>query len=153
MPLSREMSDDEGIEVLFNAESEQFSLANVATRFITSDVNRAISHSGPEVYLSEIKPVFLESQCIPVDPTLWRVREADAFFAARRDISSLSRSMNLCEKGFRTGSCSRTYRSSSGPRNFRECGTIVGTRRTCALPRWLRGRALGIDSGSAGGGG
>jgi hypothetical protein len=86
MPLSREMSDDEGIEVLFNAESEQFSLANVATRFITSDVNRAISHSGPEVYLSEIKPVFLESQCIPVDPTLWRVREADAFFAARRNL-------------------------------------------------------------------
>jgi hypothetical protein len=60
MPLSREMSDDEGIEVLFNAESEQFSLANVATRFITSDVNRAISHSGPEVYLSEIKPVLLQ---------------------------------------------------------------------------------------------
>lgn len=32
MTLSRAMSGDEGIEVLFNAESEQFSLANVATR-------------------------------------------------------------------------------------------------------------------------
>jgi hypothetical protein len=57
-------------------------VANVA--FITSEVNRAISHTGPEVYLSEIKPVFLESQCVPMDQTLWRIREADAFFAARR---------------------------------------------------------------------
>jgi hypothetical protein len=60
------------------------NVANIA--FITSEVNRAISHSGPEVYLSEIKPAFLKSQCIPIDPALWRVREADAFFAARRDL-------------------------------------------------------------------
>lgn len=59
-------------------------VANVA--FITSEVNRAISHSGPEVYLSEIKPALLKSQCVPVDSALWRIREADAFFAARRGL-------------------------------------------------------------------
>ena len=57
-------------------------VANIA--FITSDVNKAISHSGPEVYLSEIKPAILKSQCVPVDTALWRIRRADAFFTARR---------------------------------------------------------------------
>lgn len=56
-------------------------VANIA--FITSDVNKAISHSGPEVYLSEIKPAILKSQCVPLDPGLWRIRHADAFFSAR----------------------------------------------------------------------
>ena len=64
------------------------NVANIA--FITSEVNRAISNAGPEVYLKEIDPAFLESQCIPVDPTLWLVREADAFFTARRTLLAAS---------------------------------------------------------------
>jgi len=142
MPLSREMSDDEGIEVLFNAESEQFSLANVATRFITSDVNRANSHSGPEVYLR-----VRSSRCSSKVSAYRSIQRYGGFARLMRSsppagISSLSRSMNLCEKGFRTGSCSRTYRSSSGPRNFRECGTIVGTTylRASSLAAWSRTR-------------
>ncbi len=59
-------------------------MANIA--FVTSDVNKAISHSGPEVYLDEIKSSLLESQCVPLDPSLWRIRQADAFFAARRKL-------------------------------------------------------------------
>lgn len=58
------------------------TVANIA--FITSEVNKAISHTGPEVYLNDIKPTLLESQCIPLDSTLWRVSEAGAFFATRR---------------------------------------------------------------------
>jgi hypothetical protein len=60
------------------------TVANIA--FITSDVNKAISHSGPEVYLSEIKPKILQSQCVPLDPGLWRIRRADKFFLARRKL-------------------------------------------------------------------
>lgn len=44
-------------------------LANIA--FITSEVNKAISHMGPEVYLKDIAQPLLESQCIPVEPDLW----------------------------------------------------------------------------------
>jgi hypothetical protein len=64
------------------------NVANIA--FITSEVNRAISHSGPEVYLKEIDPPLLESQCIPVEPTLWRIRAAEAFFTARRKLLAAS---------------------------------------------------------------
>jgi hypothetical protein len=60
------------------------NVANIA--FITSEVNRQISHTGPDIYLKEIEPTLLESQCIPVDQSLWNIREANAFFAARRKI-------------------------------------------------------------------
>jgi hypothetical protein len=60
------------------------NVANIA--FITSDVNKAISYSGPEVYLSEIEPAILVSQCVPEDHELWRVRRAEAFFGARRKL-------------------------------------------------------------------
>jgi hypothetical protein len=59
-------------------------VANIA--FITSDVNKAISHSGPEVYLAEIRPAILKSQCVPLDAALWRIRDADTFFMARRQL-------------------------------------------------------------------
>jgi hypothetical protein len=58
------------------------NVANIA--FITSDVNKFISNKGPEVYLRDIDPAYLESQCIPVDEALWRVKTADEFFHARR---------------------------------------------------------------------
>jgi hypothetical protein len=51
-----------------------------------SEVNRSISHSGPEVYLSGIKTAILESQCVPVDEGLWRIGAADAFLQARRKL-------------------------------------------------------------------
>jgi hypothetical protein len=57
-------------------------VANIA--FITNEVNKSISHSGPEVYLVDVKHAYLESQCIPTDPALWRIRRAEDFFAARR---------------------------------------------------------------------
>jgi hypothetical protein len=63
---------------------EADKVANIA--FITTDVNKAISHTGPEVYLAEIKPAILKSQCVPLDPGLWRIRNADAFLLARRKL-------------------------------------------------------------------
>jgi hypothetical protein len=65
-------------------------VANVA--FITSEVNKSISHTGPEVYLKEIDRALLESQCIPVDSSLWYVKTADEFFAERREL--LAESLN-----------------------------------------------------------
>jgi hypothetical protein len=60
------------------------NVANIA--FITSEVNKSISHSGPEVYLEDVKPNYLESQCIPSDSSLWRIKRADEFFDARREL-------------------------------------------------------------------
>ena len=60
------------------------TVANIA--FIASDVNKAISHSGPEVYLKEIDPPILESQCVPLDPSVWRIETANAFFAVRQKL-------------------------------------------------------------------
>lgn len=60
------------------------TIANIA--FVTSDVNKAISHTGPEVYLGEIDKAILESQCVPLDAGLWRIKESDAFFSARRKL-------------------------------------------------------------------
>lgn len=60
------------------------TVANIA--FIASEVNKAISHAGPEVYLEEIKPEFLQSQCVPDDRGLWRIKQADAFYSARRKL-------------------------------------------------------------------
>jgi hypothetical protein len=64
--------------------SDADKVANIA--FITSDVNKAISHSGPEVYLRELKQAVLKSQCVPLDDALWKIRNADAFFMARRKL-------------------------------------------------------------------
>jgi hypothetical protein len=60
------------------------NVANVA--FIAGDVNKAISHTGPEVYLAKLKPRVLVSQCIPRDRTLWRIDQADRFWEARRKL-------------------------------------------------------------------
>jgi hypothetical protein len=59
-------------------------VANIA--FVTSDVNASISHSGPEVYLADIKPSILGSQCVPLDPALWRINRAEGFFTERRKL-------------------------------------------------------------------
>lgn len=59
-------------------------IANMA--FIASDVNRSISHTGPEVYLQTLDQRVLESQCIPTDQSLWRIDQAEAFWEARREL-------------------------------------------------------------------
>jgi hypothetical protein len=60
------------------------NIANMA--FIAGDVNKAISHTGPEVYLGKLETRVLKSQCIPTDSALWKIDEAPAFWQARRDL-------------------------------------------------------------------
>ncbi|KYF57218.1 hypothetical protein BE08_41755 [Sorangium cellulosum] len=59
-------------------------VANIA--FISGDVNKAISNTGPEVYLKKLKPKVLASQCIPPDERLWSVDSAEQFWSARRGL-------------------------------------------------------------------
>jgi hypothetical protein len=74
----------------FNERSRSMAdtVANIA--FITSEVNNAISFSGPEVYLAQVNPQYLKSQCIPLTPGLWRIAKSDEFFAARRKLLAQS---------------------------------------------------------------
>jgi hypothetical protein len=65
-------------------------VANIA--FIAGDVNKAISMQGPEVYLKKINREVLESQCVPVDASLWFIDKADEFWSARREL--LAKSFN-----------------------------------------------------------
>lgn len=62
------------------------TIANIA--FISGDVNRAISQTGPEVYLKRVGSRVLESQCIPTEPALWSIERAEEFWAARCDLLS-----------------------------------------------------------------
>ena len=62
------------------------NVANVA--FVAGDVNRSIGQSGPEVYLKRINRRILESQCVPTDKSLWRIDQAEEFWAARRQLLS-----------------------------------------------------------------
>lgn len=59
-------------------------LANIA--FVTDQANRSVGAASPDVYLAELKTKVLESQCIPTDQDLWRIKSADAFWAARRQL-------------------------------------------------------------------
>jgi hypothetical protein len=60
------------------------NIANIA--FINGSTNRALSMSGPEVYLAKVDPKILASQCIPTDPSLWRIARAEEFWEARRKL-------------------------------------------------------------------
>jgi hypothetical protein len=66
------------------------NVANIA--FIASDVNRAISLSGPEVYLRRISEKVLNSQCVPLVRRLWGIDRAEEFWDARRKL--LAKSFN-----------------------------------------------------------
>jgi hypothetical protein len=66
------------------------NVANIA--FIAGDVNQAISHSGPEVYLKKMPERILISQCVPLERSLWKIEEAEAFWAERRTL--LAKSFN-----------------------------------------------------------
>jgi hypothetical protein len=68
-------------------ESERSIADNVANiAFVVGDVNKSIGSSGPEVYLKKVKRSVLESQCVPVDPALWAISEADQFWEERRSL-------------------------------------------------------------------
>jgi len=68
-------------------ESERSQADNVSNiAFIAEDVNKSIGLTGPEVYLKEIKPEVLESQCVPADRSLWSIARAHDFWQARRKI-------------------------------------------------------------------
>jgi hypothetical protein len=68
-------------------EARRSSADNVANiAFITSEVNKAISFTGPEVYLEKVDRGLLDSQCIPVESKFWRVAKSEEFFAARREL-------------------------------------------------------------------
>jgi hypothetical protein len=59
-------------------------VANIA--FITDTTNRSINMSGPEVYLDDVSEDVLRSQCVPSDRNLWRIKQAQGFWAARREL-------------------------------------------------------------------
>jgi hypothetical protein len=65
-----------------NIRSKADNVANIA--FISGSINKAISQSGPEVYLKTIKPKVLQSQCVPTDVSFWAIEHADKFWHARR---------------------------------------------------------------------
>jgi hypothetical protein len=60
------------------------NVANIA--FISGDVNKAISLSGPEVYLKAIGSKVLKSQCVPTNHDLWRIECSEEFWEARREL-------------------------------------------------------------------
>jgi hypothetical protein len=59
-------------------------VANVA--FVTEPTNRSLSMSGPEVYLGKIPDDVLQTQCIPLDRSLWSIERAEDFWTARREL-------------------------------------------------------------------
>lgn len=59
-------------------------LANIA--FISSAANKSIGLTGPEVYLKTISRKVLESQCIPVDESLWRIDAHKEFWEQRKQL-------------------------------------------------------------------
>jgi hypothetical protein len=64
------------------------NVGNIA--FIASVVNKSIGLSGPEVYLQQVSPKVLDSQCVPRDRHLWAIRRADQFWKARRTLLAQS---------------------------------------------------------------
>jgi len=60
------------------------TVANIA--FITDEVNRSVGAASPDVYLGKIKQKILESQCIPLDKTLWQIDSAEEFWKYRREL-------------------------------------------------------------------
>jgi len=88
-------------------ESERSRADNISNiAFIAGDVNRSIGQSGPEVYLKRIPKKVLDSQCVPTDPKLWYIDEAEQFWQSRRDLLAVSFNKFLRENlpGRRVGS-------------------------------------------------
>ncbi|MGD9923647.1 MAG: DUF262 domain-containing protein [Pseudorhodoplanes sp.] len=60
------------------------TIANIA--FVTGAANRSLGAPSPDVYLAEVGEQVRQSQCIPNDPTLWRIDRAEEFWEARREL-------------------------------------------------------------------
>jgi hypothetical protein len=60
------------------------TLANIA--FIGGEANRAVGAASPDVYLAKIDRAVLDSQCIPLDETLWNIDRAAEFWQQRREL-------------------------------------------------------------------
>jgi hypothetical protein len=60
------------------------TIANIA--FVSDGTNRSVGAASPDVYLDQLETEVLESQCIPVDRSLWRIDRADEFWHARRQL-------------------------------------------------------------------
>jgi hypothetical protein len=56
-------------------------VANIA--FVSEDVNKSIGQRGPEIYLKQLRPQILQSQCVPADSSLWAIEQAEEFWQAR----------------------------------------------------------------------
>ncbi len=67
-----------------DSRSQSDCIANIA--FISDGVNKSIGQSGPEVYLKQLKPEVLNSQCIPVDESLWLIDRSEEFWQERRNL-------------------------------------------------------------------
>jgi len=77
-------------KVLYEAKYQRPEVNAVANFcFLTKDTNLKISASKPDVYFSEIAanhPGALESQWIPMDEHLWKIRNYRDFLEARRQL-------------------------------------------------------------------
>lgn len=71
-------------QFLEHVRSSADTIANMA--FITSDVNRSIGLTGPEVYLKTVSQRALKSQCVPINRELWTIEAAEGFWDARRKL-------------------------------------------------------------------
>lgn len=60
------------------------TVANIA--FITGGANRSIGAASPDVYLGQLSPEVLASQCIPSDLQLWSIERAKQFYEARKEL-------------------------------------------------------------------
>lgn len=60
------------------------TVANIA--FVTGEANRSVGAASPDVYLKKLSKETLESQCIPLDPSLWHIDRAEQFWDARREL-------------------------------------------------------------------
>lgn len=60
------------------------AVANIA--FVTGEANRSVGAASPDVYLKKVSKETLESQCIPLDSSLWHIERAEHFMEARREL-------------------------------------------------------------------
>jgi hypothetical protein len=54
--------------------------------FVTGEANRSVGAASPDVYLAKFSREVLESQCIPLDKSLWHVDRCDDFWRERREL-------------------------------------------------------------------
>ncbi|MGH2637752.1 MAG: hypothetical protein ACRDF4_00455, partial [Rhabdochlamydiaceae bacterium] len=97
-----------------SGQSKADTLANIA--FITGATNKSVNMKGPEVYMKDIPKPVLNSQCIPLDPTLWRIDRADEFWAERRKLlaESFNDYIRTCLPGRRVESGPIRKKSADG---------------------------------------